>query len=233
MRADYHTHSKFSDGEDLPEVLVEAGIEVGLTAIAITDHVRADSDWVWAYIDYVGEVADYYKDRIRVICGVEAKITNLKGNIDIPEGVDDHVDVVLASVHKIPTGDGFLSDEDIVKDDEKALSLWRDAVIGAIANPSVSVIAHPGLILKNNGIEISEDIAERIARVVKGQTVAFEYNIGWGVPEKTLLDALIRSGAFFTVGSDAHSALEIRKIWGSGNVGESIPEEVKDRLVVF
>jgi len=233
MRADYHTHSKFSDGEDLPEVLVEAGIEVGLSAIAITDHVRADSDWVWDYIDYVGEVADYYKDKIKVICGVEAKITDLNGNIDIPEGADDHVDVVLASVHRLPTGSGYLSDDEITDDKERTISLWRDAVIGAIANPSVSVIAHPGLILKNHGIEIPEDIAERIARVVKEQTVAFEYNIGWGVPEKTLLEALIRSGASFIVGSDSHNASDIKKLWGSGGAGEKIPDKINDRLVVL
>jgi len=233
MKRDYHTHSKFSDGEDLPEVLVEAGIEVGLGTIAITDHVRADSDWVWDYIDYVGEVADYYKDRIRVVCGVEAKITDLGGSIDIPEGVDDYVDILLASVHRIPTGDGFLSDDEIARDVDNAINLWAKAIISAISNPSVSVIAHPGLILKNHGIEIPENIADMVGSKIKGEAVAFEYNIGWGVPEGYLLDALIRSGAIFTIGSDAHSASDIKRLWGSGGAESSIPDKVKDRLAVF
>ncbi|MGQ9707194.1 MAG: PHP domain-containing protein [bacterium] len=233
MKRDYHTHSKFSDGEDLPEVLVESAIEVGLTAIAITDHIRADSDWVWDYIDYISEVANYYKDKIRVVCGLEAKITDLKGNVDIPEGADDYVDIVLASVHRIPTGDGFLSDEEILRDKERAVSLWAEAIIGAIGNPSVSVIAHPGLILKRHEIEIPEDVAEMVASKARGEAVAFEYNIGWGVPEGHLLDALIKSGASFIVGSDSHSASDIKRFWGIGYAGESIPDVVMNRLVVF
>ncbi|RLC42135.1 MAG: hypothetical protein DRH44_06695 [Candidatus Coatesbacteria bacterium] len=234
IRMDLHTHSKFSDGTDLPEVLVEAGIDVCLTSIAITDHVRADSDWVWHYIDYMEEVREYYGDRIRVLSGVEAKVVDFNGTLDMPEGVEDFVDIVLSAVHRVPKEDGgFLTDDEIASDGERALNLWARAVVGAIKNPSVAVIAHPGLIMKNHGIEITEEVAEKVAKAAGGEAVAFEYNVGWGVPEGCLLNGLMRHGVSFTVGSDAHSADELREVWGDGGAGGNIPDEIINRLVIL
>lgn len=38
VNCDLHTHSIFSDGTDTPEELVEQGVALGLTALALTDH---------------------------------------------------------------------------------------------------------------------------------------------------------------------------------------------------
>lgn len=40
---DLHTHSTFSDGSDSPTVLAQRAAEIGLNAIALTDHDTTDS----------------------------------------------------------------------------------------------------------------------------------------------------------------------------------------------
>lgn len=42
MPVDLHTHSRYSDGSDLPGDLVEAAHSIGLTAFALTDHDTQD-----------------------------------------------------------------------------------------------------------------------------------------------------------------------------------------------
>ena len=67
MKTDLHIHTYFSDGVFTPEKIVDSAIDVGLGAIAITDH-----DNVLAY-----EVAQKYikekqlSDKIEVIRGIE------------------------------------------------------------------------------------------------------------------------------------------------------------------
>ena len=38
MSIDLHTHSYYSDGSDSPEEIIQKGAELGLRAIALTDH---------------------------------------------------------------------------------------------------------------------------------------------------------------------------------------------------
>ncbi|MFQ5948379.1 MAG: PHP domain-containing protein, partial [Acidimicrobiia bacterium] len=42
MAVDLHTHSSFSDGSDTPSELVAKAVEMGLTALALTDHDTVD-----------------------------------------------------------------------------------------------------------------------------------------------------------------------------------------------
>ena len=42
MSIDLHTHSYYSDGSDSPEEIIQKGAELGLRAIALTDHDNTD-----------------------------------------------------------------------------------------------------------------------------------------------------------------------------------------------
>ena len=72
-----HNHTTFSDGRYSPREIIEAGIEFGLTHVAITDHymtTKVDSipfDGLSGYIQEIKSLADEFQDEIIVLCGVE------------------------------------------------------------------------------------------------------------------------------------------------------------------
>lgn len=72
-----HNHTTFSDGRYSPRQIIEAGVDFGLTHIAITDHYmtsKVDSipfDGLLKYIDEINTLAKEFQDDITVLCGVE------------------------------------------------------------------------------------------------------------------------------------------------------------------
>lgn len=65
MLADLHTHSTYSDGKYTPKQLVEAAVASNIGFLALTDH---DS---WNGVNEALRAAEPYKDRLKVIPGVE------------------------------------------------------------------------------------------------------------------------------------------------------------------
>ena len=79
IKADFHTHSVFSDGTDEPEEIVTAAIGKGFTAIGISDHAYEPFDsWCMKkrdenrYREEIERLKRLYGDRIKVLCGIEA-----------------------------------------------------------------------------------------------------------------------------------------------------------------
>ncbi len=77
MMFNLHNHTTFSDGRYPPREIIEAGIEFGLTHIAITDHYmtkKVDSIPFNGLMDYINEIrvlAEEFQDEIKVLCGAE------------------------------------------------------------------------------------------------------------------------------------------------------------------
>ena len=82
--ADLHVHSTFSDGRGTIEENIAAAEALGLGTLGCVDHVRADTDWVPAYVEAVqrlrGETA------VELRCGIEAKLLDTTGALDLPGG---------------------------------------------------------------------------------------------------------------------------------------------------
>jgi 3',5'-nucleoside bisphosphate phosphatase len=73
MAVDLHSHSSFSDGSDTPTELVHRAMELGLTAIALTDHDTQEG---------VGE-AQAAADGIELIPGTELSLTRTEGGMHL------------------------------------------------------------------------------------------------------------------------------------------------------
>ena len=82
MHMDLHMHSNYSDGKNTPEEMIEAAIEVGYKAVAITDHVWKTSTWIPAYASHLETLKQQYMNEIRLYSGIEAKVVSLDGDID-------------------------------------------------------------------------------------------------------------------------------------------------------
>ncbi len=156
IRGDLHTHSTWSDGIGTVEEMVEAARQRGLAYLAITDHSKratiANGLSAERLLAQWAEI-DRFSKRLKgftLLKGVEVDILEA-GGLDLPDEVLAKADWVVASVH-------FGQNQSRERITER--------VIGALANPHVSAIAHPTgrLLNKRKPYEIDLDAVLKAAR---------------------------------------------------------------------
>ena len=212
MKIDTHLHSNFSDGKNTPEEMITAAIRKGLNVVAITDHVRKGTDWLDDYSHEIKRLKERYKKEIKIMCGIEAKVIDLKGNIDARDDFFDKLDIVLGAFHSIPSEKGFITEGDIQKQKVKALANWYKAMLAVLQHPRVNVIAHPTKILHEYGITLPRIMKVKIAKRAKDYGKVFEINIKHNVPDEEFLRILRENKVRMTIGSDSHSVVELEGI---------------------
>ncbi len=130
---DLHMHTTASDGKASLREMAVAAIDRGLKYIAITDHSPRVSmanglnparlRQQWGEIDRLNREFDDFT----ILKGIECDILE-KGGMDLPDDVLAEADWVVASVHY-----GQQQSRDQI----------TERIMGALANPHVSIIAHP------------------------------------------------------------------------------------------
>lgn len=97
-----HNHTTFSDGRYSPRQIIEAGVDFGLTHIAITDHYMTSKvesipfDGLLNYIDEINTLAKEFQDDIIVLCGVEFDSCKKRTNFSKIEYEDlNKLDLIL------------------------------------------------------------------------------------------------------------------------------------------
>ena len=106
---DLHTHTNFCDGKHSPEDMVLSAIEKGLDTIGILAHSYTEFDKDCSigeerqseFISEVNRLKEKYKDKIKVLCGVEVDY--------YATSVADGYDYILGSLHYFNLDDGFYS----------------------------------------------------------------------------------------------------------------------------
>ncbi len=69
---DLHNHTVFSyDGSDTAEDIIKHAIAVGIDTVAITDHQFSIGTRLGEYISHIEECRERYRDKIRVLVGLE------------------------------------------------------------------------------------------------------------------------------------------------------------------
>lgn len=82
--SDLHSHTYYSDcGRDEPCALVKKAIGCGVAVLGITDHNYGIGSRKAEYLQEIRALADAYKDRIRILCGIE--ISTLPEYYDIAD----------------------------------------------------------------------------------------------------------------------------------------------------
>jgi len=105
--------------------------ENGLQAVAITDHSPGLPGGAHEFHFQNLRAIPEKIYGVRILTGIEANIIDYTGKIDTHEQMISHLDVVIASLH--PPCIDFA-------DQKKSTA----AIIGAMENPLVSIIGHPG-----------------------------------------------------------------------------------------
>ncbi len=212
-RTDIHIHSSFSDGLATPRQIVEFAVSREFDRICITDHVRVDTAWLDEFFEEIEALKKEFAGRIEVLAGVEAKVLDLSGRIDADIGRASRAGLVFAAFHRIPRAKGFMARRDIGRNKAEALENWSTSMKAVLSNPAVKVIAHPGNILKMNGVEIPRYLKEEIASLAGPSGKVFEHNLKYGVPDSGFLSLLVSEGVQVLPGSDAHSIAELDELW--------------------
>ncbi|MBM4249958.1 MAG: PHP domain-containing protein [Euryarchaeota archaeon] len=114
-----HNHTTYSDGRFSPRDIVEAAIRAGLSAVGISDHYRTKRvrsllpSGIDEYVEHVRRLAIHYKNRIRVLVGVEIDAS--------AERTEDIAYLPAAQLNKMD----FLLFENVQDDEAGGLGLWE------------------------------------------------------------------------------------------------------------
>lgn len=216
LRGDHHVHSTFSD--DAVSTLaqnVDAAAAVGLTTLRLVDHVRQSTTWVPEYLAAVRALR--VPDGLTVLSGVEAKILDAAGTLDIP-ALPDGIDRILIADHQFPGTEGPLGPSAVR---ERMAAGWApadvldqlvDALIATMRRHPGNQLAHCFSILPKIGLAEHDLGPERIeawARAAAQTDTLVEVNEKWGCPGSAALSALRRVGGEIVASTDSHDASEV------------------------
>lgn len=214
MTIDLHVHSTYSDGADSLEECVTAAVERGITHLGFTDHVRRSTSWLPTYTAHVAALAQTAP--IPIWCGIEAKILDSTGRLDVPENLDGVAYVAIAD-HQMPGDDGPLHPDAVagavyaghLSASEVVERLVDATAAAALHAPHQPLIAHLFSLLPKVGLS-EEHVPPALLRSLAARLAAagawVEANEKWRCPSRRTLETIGRAGVRVVTGSDAHAA---------------------------
>jgi putative hydrolase len=216
---DFHVHSTFSDGASTLAENVQAARERRLRRLCLVDHVRAGTTWV---PEFVAAVARYRSlPGLRVMAGVEAKILDTAGRLDIPPGLDqvDGLDLVLIADHQFP-GPGGPVHPDVMRaaiEDrgvtaEEAIEGLVTAITAALGSVRRGLLAHPFSLLPKIGLaeeQIPVALLKDLAMAAARAGAFVEINEKWHCPAPGTVAALAGADVHLVTGSDSHHCRDV------------------------
>jgi putative hydrolase len=216
LRGDHHVHSTFSD--DAVSTLaqnVEAASAIGLTTLRLVDHVRQSTTWVPEYLAAVRALR--VPAGLTVLTGVEAKILDVAGTLDIPV-LPTGIDRILIADHQFPGVEGPLGPS-AVRDriaegwaTDDVLDQLIEAIIATMRRYPGNQLAHCFSILPKIGLSEGDLGAQRTeawARAAADTGTLVEVNEKWGCPGVATLATLRRAGGDIVASTDSHDASEV------------------------
>lgn len=219
---DAHTHTSASaHAYSSVEENLRRAKEIGLEAVAITDHAPAipDAPHEWHFMNM--HVIPRDIDGVKVLYGAETNILDEEGTLDLDSSILSRLDVVIVSMHR----DTF---------EPRGRKAHTQAYINALKNPYVDIIGHSG----------SPDYEYNIAQVLafaKKEGKMIEINnashlVRQGNEENCIKIAkkCMELGVYIVINSDAHISYRIGKFDEALNMLAKInfPEELVANLTL-
>lgn len=133
IKGDFHVHTKWSDGVNDIEDVIEMARSLGYAFVTISDHAEKlriagglSPEEIEKQLEAIAALREQYAD-IEILTGLELNIDN-EGNVDYGPEILGKLDVTVASIHG-----GFSQPKE---------KLTR-RMIRAIENPYVTIVGHP------------------------------------------------------------------------------------------
>ena len=204
IKADFHIHTKYSDGSSTIQEIANECIKLGYKQIAITDHYgnlpianpmnKKTIQKQWKEIELINK-----SSKIKILKGAEINI-KLDGSLDIESEILKELDIVVASIHS-----GLNNNP-------------TERIIKAMENKYVNIIGHPSGRLINKR-EASQLNYESIFDKAKSSSTILEINCS---PERLDLESqqvkhAIENSCLISINTDSHSINSLNNmIFGVG-----------------
>ncbi|MBR5314396.1 MAG: histidinol-phosphatase [Clostridia bacterium] len=235
--ADLHMHTTYCDGKNSPEEMIQSAINMGLKTVGLSGHSYTGIDDVFGmsmekmqkYFNEVQELKIKYKDKIKVLCGIEqdsfAGFPALDFDYAIGSvhyvykdgkylGVDHSEQITKNNVENYYNGDYYAYAEDYYKQ-----------VAKVIKDTNADIIGHFDLVTKfNEGYKYFDEDNPRYVKAYKAAVDAlipynkpFEINTGaisrgyrtTPYPNPSILKYIKEKGGKVILSSDSHNAQNI------------------------
>lgn len=175
INSDYHTHTKYSHGSGTVADNARAAKEMGLTAVAITDHgfshpafgmrrrkldkMRADCERAQA------------ETGVKVLLGIESNLLGERGEIDVKQKDYEKLDIILAGAHRMvyysSIGDmnklflaNFYCSTFGVRPPEWLVKYNTKVYVECIKNNPIDVITHTNYLVFADAVTVAEACAD-------------------------------------------------------------------------
>lgn len=229
MKADSHTHSKFSpDGSVDIDIMAKNAIERGAEYLAITDH--CDKDVLqegnkilvepWPQLDLNAYYEDYKNQTKKfedfyLAFGIEAGFDK-RANYLYQEIIEKYpFDVVINSVHFIEGYDGYFADYYLSRTKDVAYKTYLDKIYESLlVNYSYNIVGHIGYCVRNAPYEDRDlhydDAPEHIDAICKkiielGKVMEVNSHVDLLTPNAEIVQRYFElGGRKISFGSDAH-----------------------------
>ena len=216
LRQDCHVHSTFSDGKGTLQENLAVATANGLRELGCVDHVRRDTLWLPQYVAAVAALRT--TTDIKISCGVEAKILNCAGELDIPDLIAG-VDFIYIADHQLPFGTTCLGPREVRGLMTQGVLTRGDVILALITATSNAlrrhrnaVIAHLFSFLPKVGIDESQVPEAQIAGLAKvavQQQAILEFDERWQCPGPRVKAIFAAHNVPMIASSDAHRPEEI------------------------
>ena len=210
-RQDMHVHSTFSDGANSLEENIGEAESLGLVELGCVDHVRADTEWVPAYAAAVAALRE--RTGVRLQCGIEAKLLDTAGALDLPARRRG-VDAIYAADHQVPLADGPHHPREIraalaggAVSGEEIVSSIVASTAAAVQSHENVVIAHFFSVLPKIGIDeaqVAIEPLDELARATAASGARIEISERWRCPSARTLRPFLERGVPILLSTDSH-----------------------------
>ncbi len=190
IKEDYHIHCNYNDhsSNDLSvENIIKKAKNLDLQTIAITEHVRNNSDWTEKYLQEIKSFK--HTTTINILKGFEAKILP-DGDIDCPKDYLNKEYFIVASFHT----------------KYQVKEKWYNALLEAIRNENVNVIGH---LAPEPEFSLTPEEIKGLGEEILSNNKIIEINAKYKRPPLELLKIFKELEIKFHLGSDAHTLNDI------------------------
>jgi histidinol phosphatase-like PHP family hydrolase len=216
---DFHIHTEYCGhaGGMRVKAIIRRAEELGLSSIAITDHIFESSDR--SVIEQIRSDVNAAQSKLKVYVGAEVDV-----DADYADGrlvTDDFegLDYVIAGFHYVPTvGHYPWSREDRRLDEKTFLEVWESSLLGIVSRPGIHTLAHPGRMLAAC-MDLEVYFEHGLCVFEKAAQLSAKNNIAWELNELTghrlpphwqeqwyrLYEIALNAGVKIVYGSDAHT----------------------------
>jgi len=232
-KRNYHTHTRFCDGQNTPEEVAAAAFEAGMVSLGFSGHSHTAFDESYCmsheaareYRERILALRDQYAGRMEILCGLEYDYYSDESK--------DGWDYRIGSVHYVEKDGDFIPVDESAAVTEGAVRNHYDGDIYAFAEDffrlegdvvrktGCDIIGHFDLIKKFNrkGVTLLDEQNPRYraawqqaVRELVPYGVPFEINttpMSWRAdgdpyPSREILEEIHRLGGKITISTDSH-----------------------------